>query len=787
MPPEIQPQNPQKDKGSSLQKMIIVLIAFVFLEGIFAGLLLIQLSKNQGIAPSIKNTNQYIPSKSGLSYVVPKEIRKFKNSDELKEFLAEKTSQPSYGYSRGIGALTKLSDSAPRDGIGGLTEEGLAFGAPAGLATEEFSTDYSQTNIQVAGVDEADIVKTDGKYIYALSQNNLFIVEAKPAATSQVLSKIAFKSNPQNIYVNKNSLIVLGTKYQIWDIEPYKSFRRHNEFSYLKVFDTADKKNPKLVRDLEFEGYLLNSRMIEEYVYVITSANASYYDSEPPLPRILQNGAELSQNPSADVYYFDPDGYSYNFTSVASVNVRNNDEPVQNEVYLMTGSQNLYVSKNSIFITYTKNIPEEILVWEATKEIFLPRLSAKDRERIAKIESVDGSILSLTEKFQKISPIIERYSQGLSEEEKKALEKEVLEKIRQKYEDITKELEKTVIHKINIQGPKLKYAASGEVTGYVLNQFSMDEDGEYFRIATTKNRGWSPMEEESREPYNNLYVLDGSLKVVGKLENLARTERIYSVRFMQNRAYMVTFRQIDPLFVIDLRDPKNPRALGELKIPGYSNYLHPYDEKTLIGLGKETAINEWGGATNQGLKLSLFDVSDISIPKEIDTYVFEDKYSSSLAESDHKAFLFSKEKNLLVIPVSSQTNEKDVYCSPPPAVPCTPEGPCPLIAPRCSTQYKYFRGAAVFRVDTSGFSLKGKIDHASGAAGGNDVSQKRIFDGYNYDYSAQVKRSLFIDAVLYTLSDAFLKMNTLENLEAIKTLELKKETTKSNDDFDIVN
>ena len=126
------------------------------------------------------------------------------------------------------------------------------------------------------------------------------------------------------------------------------------------------------------------------------------------------------------------------------------------------------------------------------------------------------------------------------------------------------------------------------------------------------------------------------MKVVGKVEKLAEGEKIYSVRFMQNRAYLVTFKQIDPLFVIDLEDPTNPKVLGELKIPGFSNYLHPYDETTLIGLGKDS------GNWNAGLKLSLFDVSDVKNPKEIDNYVFENGRGDSIALNDHKAFLFSK-------------------------------------------------------------------------------------------------------------------------------------------------
>jgi uncharacterized secreted protein with C-terminal beta-propeller domain len=253
--------------------------------------------------------------------------------------------------------------------------------------------------------------------------------------------------------------------------------------------------------------------------------------------------------------------------------------------------------------------------------------------------------------------------------------------------------------------------------------------------------------------------MDENLKQVGAVENLAEGERIYSVRFMQNRAYMVTFRQMDPLFVIDLADPTNPQVLGKLKIPGYSDYLHPYDDTTLIGLGKDTNETEWGGARVKGLKLSLFDVSDVANPKEIDVYIMGDAGSDSIALHDHKAFLFSRDKNLLSIPVSIRESLGDQYWG-----------------------KLTFSGAAVFKVDKSGFELKGKIDHSDGGR----TSESDYWQGYNY-YDNTVKRSLYIDDVLYTFSNQYLKMNKIEDLELVKNLELKKEKSGSSDDFEIIN
>jgi uncharacterized secreted protein with C-terminal beta-propeller domain len=226
---------------------------------------------------------------------------------------------------------------------------------------------------------------------------------------------------------------------------------------------------------------------------------------------------------------------------------------------------------------------------------------------------------------------------------------------------------------------------------------------------------------------------------------------------MGSRAYMVTFVQTDPLFVIDLSSPANPKVLGELKIPGFSSYLHPYSDTMLIGLGKDTVANEWGGVKTKGLKLSLFDVSDVANPKEVDTYVMGDAGSDSIALQDHKAFLFSREKNLLSIPVTIAEDKENRGWG-----------------------QTVFSGAAVFKVDENGFELKGKIDHSDGGK----VGIQDCWWGYCY-YDNNVLRSLYIGDNLYTFSNKYLKINDIKDLKEVKKLELKKE--KKGDDFIIVN
>jgi inhibitor of cysteine peptidase len=250
------------------------------------------------------------------------------------------------------------------------------------------------------------------------------------------------------------------------------------------------------------------------------------------------------------------------------------------------------------------------------------------------------------------------------------------------------------------------------------------------------NARWSTVEKERTESTNNVYALDGNLNIIGELEGLAEGESIYSTRFMGDRLYMVTFRQVDPFFVIDLSNPRAIKSLGELKIPGFSRYLHPYDEDVIIGIGRDASAT---GRT-QGLKISLFDVHDVSNPKEIASFVTDDRYAQSTAEYEHKAFLFSKEKNLLVIPAYSY-------------------------------DYTYrnggstgYNGAFVFHITEDDIELRGLIDHSM-ARGSS-----------SYYYGSLVERSLWIDDLLYTKSPTLLRINRIDDLSSVKNVELTQST-----------
>ncbi len=681
------------------------------------------------------------------------QIKKFANYDELKTFLQENNSASSGIYGGGImmrgSAVNDIAtkalapQSAPSAGANGTAES--SGNVSASDTSAPATLDYSTTNNQVAGVDEADIIKTDGNYIYALVRNELKIIKVTPATDATVVSTITFKSRPQDIFINGSSLAVYGSDQQIYALAAYQSFRRQNPYTFFKVFDLTNPADPKLVRDLDFEGTYTDARLIGDYAYLFTNSSANYIENEPLVPRVLDSGTVLSSSCATtekcfapDIYYFDIPYDSYNFMNVTAINIKDNNEAISGQDYLMNYGQNLYVSPTNIYITYTEYINEYDLEQIVKRELVFSKLEAADQDKIVKIEAVAGYILSKSEKKMKVTAIVDRYLNSLSDDEQKTLQISIDDSLKQKLDEQAKNLEHTVIHKIAINGKAIEYRGLGQVSGQVLNQFSMDENGDYFRIATTRNPLWSRLTASSTDSYNNIYVLNNDLKVVGSLENLATSERIYAARFMGDRLYLVTFKRTDPLYAISLSDPTKPAVLGAIKLPGFSNYLHPVDKNgnKIIGFGRDTEEDANGRVTVKGLKLALFDFTDLNQPKELDSYSLGDATSDSIALQDHKAFLYSESKNLLSLPAVLRENG------------------------RIS-----FAGSLVFNIVNDKFSLKGRIDHSEGG----NFSSSDYWGGYDY-YDNTVKRSLYINNDLFTFSNKFLKINSLNDLSAIKSL-----------------
>lgn len=676
------------------------------------------------------------------------------------------------------------------------------------------SSGYSKTNTQVEGVDEADIVKSDGKYLYAVAGGKIAIIDAYPAEDAKNVSEIDFNGTVSEIFINGDRLVAFGQMRESLPVpvpvplggaqEKMIAPPMYPEYSpktTVKFYDISDKSSPADTGEITIDGSYYDSRMIGKHVYVIAS-KPTYYTvgKRIPLPEITTGGRVVSQA-FPEIYYFN-DIPGNVFTTIASIDI---DDPkaITSKVLLTNYAQNMYVSEKNVYLTYTKWM-SEVDFLDQIIDAIMPEVPADVQKRIKAIMDVG---MSKQLKMQAVGEILQEYDAALSDEEQRNLQEKLLPKMEQIQQQIAREREKTVIQKIAIDNGNIEYKANGEVRGNILNQFSMDEHNGYFRIATTTsgNGGFVAMsasavaepavdsvqtaaiaseppegismEEQQRieeketpqeirpapqpqpqpqpqpmpsGPVNNVYVLDGYLNIVGKLEDLAHGESIYSARFLGDKAYMVTFRQTDPLFVIDLSSPDSPKILGYLKIPGVSDYLHPYDEDHVIGVGRD-ATDE---GRMKGMKLSLFDVSDVANPKELSKYIIGDQGTYSEALSDHKAFLFSREKNLLVIPISEW---KEIVVKP--AV--TENGPM-----RSTGLVKTYRqqGAYVFSIDLNdGIKLKGKVTHQDA-----EIEETRNY----YGYLSQIRRSLYIGNVLYTVSWKTVMMSSLDSLKEINRVDL---------------
>jgi uncharacterized secreted protein with C-terminal beta-propeller domain len=671
-------------------------------------------------------------------------LKKFSSYEELKNFIKTNTESYYGGYfGGGMPMMATATTGMAKQAAESTTSVPSA-------ASSERSEDYSKTNIQVEGVDEPDIVKNDGKYIYVVSGKKVVIVDAYPPENANILSEIELNGTPQEIFINDDRLVVFG-----WD-ESYTSGsisseigimprRSYAQQTFVKVYDVTDRSNPVLKRNVSIDGNYYDSRMIGDYAYVIV--NEPVYYSEPgpiPLP-VIQSNNVLKTIPVTDIYYFDFPDSSYIFTNVLAVNTQNDGEDVSTKTFLMGYSENMYVSTNNIYIVYTKRLSEFDFYDKIVDEAIMPAVPISVQVKINQIRNLN---LTKYEKMQQIGDEFQNYLATLNPEQSASVMKTVQENMAKVQEEIAKEMEKTVIHKISISGSNIEYKVSGDAPGYVLNQFSMDEYNDNFRIATTTGNLWEG------NSANHLYVLDSGLEIIGKVEDLAKGEKIYSARFLGNRAYIVTFKKIDPLFVIDLSVPQDPKVLGYLKVTGFSDYLHPYDENHIIGVGKEAAGGNEQFAWYQGMKISLFDVSDVENPKEIGKVTIGDRGTDSQALYDHKAFLFDKEKNLLVIPISLAQINKTQYENQYGNVPDWAYGDV------------VWRGAYVFNIDlVNGIVLKGNITHE------NETANETNY----YDYQSQITRSLYIDNILYTLSNRMIKANNLDDMSEINKVQLSYE------------
>jgi len=659
------------------------------------------------------------------SFDIGKEVKTlgFEDDNELLNFLRDNTNK---GYYNGYGYMTKSVGMARE-----MIDVDMADGMPAptmasGTGIEEASMDFSETNVQVEGVDEADMIKTDGNYIYTISENIVYIIKAYPGEDAKIVSTIKLDNNPSGLFVNKDKLAVFGTSYDYsyfekLDITPYSGM------SYFKIYDISEKDDPEEIKEYQFEGNYFRGRMKGDYVYFITTTYPQYQVNHPR--PILFDGGVMKTMPIDSIYYYDIDYKNPMYVIINSISMEDVEDD-NSDAVLVEGSQEMYMSHDNIYITYSEYISEYDLQKQIVMEMLEDNLTSREQNLIEKIKVTDNEVLSRWEKDEKIWQIYEQHVMVMSQEDRDNMQDEAEELLQKKLNE-TEYFEYTVINRIAIEDGEISPEANGKVGGSIVNQFSMDEYNSVFRIATTVSQRWSSYSSFS-ESMNNVYTLDEDLEVLDQIEGLAKGEQIYSTRFIMGRLYMVTFRQVDPFFVIDLSDARNIKELGKLKIPGFSRYLHPYDANTIIGIGQDATET---GRTS-GLKISLFDVSDVSEPEEIAKYVTEERYAQSSALYEHKAFLFSKDKELLVIPVYNYNWEKSS---------------------------ENYNGAFVFKISKDEITLRGLIDHSNTT---------------QYYWQPAVERSLFIEDMLYTKSLKLLRINRLDTLQKVKNVELNEPTTK---------
>lgn len=602
--------------------------------------------------------------KSKLSFVVQKQIESVSSAEELKAYFKQTFAK----NERTLFGALRLEESSKEDSAGSLNNDGNS---------------HSTTNNQVEGVDEADIVKTDGNYIYSVLGNEKVVITniqhpEKMKIASEILMDEGFY--PSQLFIHGDTLVVLGEKYEPYNEQASKRTMMHtmaiNGLTSVRLYNVANKEKPMFMREIASEGYMNGARKTGDMLYVITNVQPNIWRLEDIKDNDLRPRTYDSAKGDTATFldYKDiailPGAMEPTYSVITAVDL---DTPKESKVVTkgyLGASEQLYMSAENLYLTAT--------LYNETGES-------------------DSTAF--------------RSWQGNTE-----------------------------LFKFSLNGLKVDFIASTEVKGTLLNQFSMDEYDDHFRVVTTEGNMW----DEKNPSKNHLFLYDKNLNMTGSVEGLAKGERIYSARFMGDKAYMVTFRETDPLFVIDVANPNSPQVLGELKIPGFSNYLHPLDDHHLIGFGYETSArkNPDGGEPiieTQGMKISLFDVSDFENPKEKDTEIIGGQGTYSSIQHDHKALFTHKKSNTYGFPVNVYESGARLH----------------------DVRFKS-SGALIYEITAeNGIRLKGDL-----------LTEKT--NGQQYEaYEKEIQRILYSGDELYTISMNEIKSYTLDDYNPVSEIEWK--------------
>lgn len=616
------------------------------------------------------------------------ELTRFESCSELETWIrASAFKDIDFVYPPGIalpGAMA-AEDSAmggsPRS-AGAPTESVAQGGAVQG---DSGNHSYSTTNVQEDGVDEADFVKNDGDHIFVLDRSGLSIIDAWPAEQMHQVSRFEVEGTPSSLYFDAVDTVVVFSTLNggvpnpdsgAGDFDaPAPAETWWDPITKVTILDVTDRSAPALVREAYFDGELRSSRRVGDRIHlVLTEYLNDFYSSALNDSRVAARQAVRASVHS-------------DWLPRLQDNVKTADGWVTSESPLTACTD-----------VYRPNVRTELFF-----------------SGIVTIDLADaGSALQSVGVFTRADTVYASTDSlylAMSEYE----------------EGPFRSLDGSVdsrIHKLDIGDGAPLYTASGIVEGTMLNSFSMDEQDGYLRVATNSwTNGVGPQGGESS---NNVFVVeqDGtSLDVAGSVTHIAPGESIYAVRFLGDRGFVVTFEQIDPLFTLDLSDPRNPEIVGQLEVTGFSNYLHPMDDDHLIAVGEEMASNGW---EQMGLQVSLFDVSNFASPVLSDREIVEANGSSE-AQYDHHAFTWYADYDMLALPVTRWNYEG----------------------------YGNSTGLELFRITAEeGIESAGEIDHSAYLPSEQD--------DYWYYGCNNVRRSIFIEDYVFAVSNLAIQVAMLE-------------------------
>ncbi|MDA1052723.1 MAG: beta-propeller domain-containing protein [Planctomycetota bacterium] len=554
----------------------------------------------------------------------PADFARFESTDDLQQFLVDAAVdrwKDLFGTETNRWRYTPVYDERLD-----LISNSPAF-ADAASVPQTLGQSFDGTNIQVNGVDEADLVKTDGEYLYVANDGRLLIIDVRNPAELSLAAEIQLDTYAGELYVSGDRLVLLSNQYSVTPYVvrglwfPSDDYGPHTS---LAIYDITDRTSPKLIQETTFDGNLTASRRIDDLIYLVTS-------DQLHLPR--------------------PDMKCETIPYDNQTNTSPTDNLVADSFVALPAFWPEFPQESCVYETqdeYLAHVENEILdlampSFETTDpkgEVIASGLISKPADTYKPLTDALGNVTSIvvvdlsteTSGISASTSLITDYSSTVYASAQN------IYVATNSYEGGGNSSTTLQQFAIPDDGKSVDLVAVGTVPGTLLNQFALDEYEGHLRVVTST--GWGS------ERTNQLFVLKQlgtSLDVVGSIDEIATGESVFAVRFLGDEAFVVTFRVIDPLFTIDLSDPTSPAIAGELEIPGFSNYLHPISEDLILGLGRDD------GGFRGPPQLSLFDVSDFSLPERIDKFVFEGA-SWSEAFYNHHAISYFPDSQIAVVP-----------------------------------------------------------------------------------------------------------------------------------------